>query len=71
MEETSHSVWVNSKALERAGITKDNYENKDGAVYMINQATGDLSGILLENAGNAIMELVKETTQHMPYWIVS
>ena len=30
-----------------------------GEVYMINNVTQDLNGILLENAGNAIMERVR------------
>ena len=35
MEFTSHSVWVNSEALRRAGITRDT-ANEDGSVYMKN-----------------------------------
>ncbi len=58
LEETSHSVWVNNLALTKAGIT-DAVKNEKGAVYMRNNATNELNGILLENAGNMIMEKVK------------
>lgn len=54
MEETSHSMWVNSKALEQAGITQDT-PDKPGGIIMKN-AQGQPNGVLLENAGNTIME---------------
>eukprot|EP00095_Tigriopus_kingsejongensis_P011470 maker-scaffold915_size81523-snap-gene-0.11 protein:Tk11470 transcript:maker-scaffold915_size81523-snap-gene-0.11-mRNA-1 annotation:"amidohydrolase" len=55
MEFTSHSVWVNSKALELAGITK-NTKNEKGSVYMRNPVTNEPNGIVLENAGNKMFE---------------
>ncbi len=32
MERTSHSVWVNSKALELAGINKDTKDAQGGRI---------------------------------------
>ncbi len=57
MEYTSHSMWVNSKALELAGIDESVQDDPDrGMIYMRDPNTGLLNGILLENAGIAIME---------------
>ncbi|XP_023334018.1 uncharacterized protein LOC111705635 [Eurytemora carolleeae] len=53
LEETSHSVWVNSKALEKAGFLKG-VANPSGGVIM-KDSTGEPNGILLENAGNIVM----------------
>ncbi|TRY71803.1 hypothetical protein TCAL_11177 [Tigriopus californicus] len=55
MEFTSHSVWVNSKALELAGVTKDT-KNENGNIYMKNPNTGEPNGIVLENAGIEMFE---------------
>ena len=49
MEETSHSVWANSLALQRAGID-DSVQDGKGSLYMRN-SKGELNGILFENAG--------------------
>lgn len=43
-----HSVWVNSKAIELAGVTKDTVI--DGGVLEIDPKTGELSGTFRENA---------------------
>ncbi len=53
LEETSHSVWVNSEALRLAGLNKHSVAGKEhhGSLYMRNEATGELNGILFENAG--------------------
>lgn len=55
MELTSHSIWVNSKALELAGIDK-NTANPQGGVIM-KDSNGNLNGILFDNAGNLIVDL--------------
>ncbi len=56
MEETSHSMWVNSEAYRRAGIP-ENVQNdpQRGMIYM-RDGSGRLNGIVLENAGIAMME---------------
>jgi predicted amidohydrolase YtcJ len=55
MEKTSHSVWVNSKALEMAGIMTSS-ENPIGGVIM-KDSNGKPNGILIDNAGNLIIDL--------------
>ncbi|WP_064605016.1 amidohydrolase [Photobacterium sp. J15] len=56
MEQTSHSMWVNSQALKQAGISKGSPEPQGGKILKDHQ-TGELNGILLDNAGDIIMEL--------------
>ena len=56
MEETSHSVWANSKALELAGIDS-NTPTRPGGVIMREKGSNEPNGILLENEGIAIMSL--------------
>ena len=56
MEETSHSVWVNTEALKRAGLTGKNPEEPIGGKIMLNQ-NQEANGILLENAGIWIMDM--------------
>ncbi len=55
MELSSHSIWVNTAALVAAGITKTT-PNPTGGIYMKN-SSGDLNGVLIDNAGNKIIEL--------------
>ncbi|MGH1364590.1 MAG: amidohydrolase [Calditrichia bacterium] len=55
MEQTSHSMWVNSKALEIAGITAST-ANPAGGVIMKDE-TGQPNGLLIDNAGNLIVDL--------------
>lgn len=53
MEQTSHSMWVNSKALELAGITVTT-PNPQGGIIM--KEGGMLSGILIDNAGDVVFQ---------------
>ncbi len=55
MELTSHSIWVNSKALELAEID-ENTANPTGGVIM-KDIDGNPNGILIDNAGNLIIDL--------------
>lgn len=55
MEQTSHSVWCNSKALELMGID-DNTPDPVGGIIM-REANGEASGILVDNAGNLLIDL--------------
>lgn len=50
-----HSMWVNSKAMELAGITKDS-KDPEGGVIQRDPATGEPSGLLQESA----MQLVED-----------
>lgn len=53
MEQTSHSMWVNSKAMELAGITI-NSQNPQGGIIM--KENGELLGILIDNAGDIVFQ---------------
>ncbi|MFC1235002.1 amidohydrolase [Vibrio sp. F74] len=56
MEQTSHSMWVNSAALNLAGITKNSPEPQGGK-FLKDKNSGELNGILFDNAGDIIMEM--------------
>lgn len=55
MEQTSHSIWANSKALEIAGIDSTT-PNPNGGVIMKDEK-GRPNGILLDNSGNLIIDI--------------
>ncbi|MFP6799683.1 MAG: amidohydrolase [Pseudomonas sp.] len=50
MEETSHAYWLNSKALELAGIADDT-PNPEGGIILRGEF-GEATGVLLDNAGD-------------------
>jgi predicted amidohydrolase YtcJ len=52
---SEHALWVNAKALEFAGITNEPAANPDEEKYVVRDASGHPSGLLLE----AGMELVE------------
>ncbi|MEJ9148528.1 amidohydrolase family protein, partial [Bacillus thuringiensis] len=54
MERTSHSVWVNSKALELAGINRDTKDPQGGRIIRDSE-TGEPFGILYDTAGDIVM----------------
>ncbi len=51
-----HSAWVNSKALELAGITKDTPDPANGRIER--NASGEPTGTLRENAANLVYKFV-------------
>lgn len=51
-----HSVWVNSKAMELAGITKDT-KDPEGGIIQRDPVTGEPSGLLMETAMNLVENL--------------
>ena len=55
MEQTSHSMWVNTQALTLAGIDKHSPDPKGGRI--LKTESGELTGILLDNAGDIVMEI--------------
>ncbi|MCF6439151.1 amidohydrolase [Pseudoalteromonas luteoviolacea] len=55
MEQTSHSMWLNNKAMELAGIHRNSLDPIGGVIGKDEQ--GNLDGILYDNAGNQVMEL--------------
>ncbi|TQV87410.1 amidohydrolase [Aliikangiella coralliicola] len=54
MEKSSHSMWVNSKALEIVGITKDTPDPQGGLIFKDPQ-TGEPTGLLSDSAGDELM----------------
>lgn len=56
MEQTSHSMWVNSMALAKAGIDRFSADPPGGRLLRTAK-TGELTGILFDNAGDILMEL--------------
>jgi predicted amidohydrolase YtcJ len=54
MEKSSHSMWVNSKALEVVGITKDTPHPQGGKIGK-DATTGQPTGILYDSAGDELM----------------
>ena len=60
MEQTSHSVWCNSKALQMMGIDATT-PNPEGGIIM-RDGNGDATGILVDNAGNMILQLALAPT---------
>lgn len=56
MEQTSHSMLVNSEALALAGIDKQT-QDPQGGIIMRDKQSGELNGVLFDNAGDIVMEL--------------
>lgn len=54
MEQTSHSIWCNSKALELMGVSDDTTD-PIGGIFM--REDGEVNGILIDNAGNLLLDL--------------
>jgi predicted amidohydrolase YtcJ len=61
MEQTSHSMWVNSAALELAGITIDS-QDPIGGVIGRDEITDKPNGLLIDNAGNMVMDMAMQPT---------
>lgn len=61
MEQTSHSMWVNSAALALAGFTKETPHPTGGRILR-DENTGELNGILIDNAGNMVMDIAMAPT---------
>ncbi len=55
-----HSVWVNSKALEMAGITKNTPDPANGRIER--NAQGEPSGTLRESAADLVYKIAPEST---------
>ncbi len=57
MERTDgHMIWVNSKALELAGITKDSKNPQGGEI--LRDAAGNLTGCLTDTAGEPVQKII-------------
>lgn len=55
-----HASWVNSKALEIAGITKDTLDPPGGKILRDKQ--GNPTGILIDNAESLLLQHLPKTT---------
>jgi hypothetical protein len=55
---TEHSLWVNARALQWAGITNDPVPDADEERYIIRDASGHPTGVLLEAAQELIERAV-------------
>ncbi len=57
MERTDgHMIWVNSKALELAGITKDSKNPQGGEI--LKDASGNPTGCLTDTAGEPVQKII-------------
>ena len=54
MEETSHSYWLNSKALQLAGFDGERADPVGGVI--LRDADGQATGVVLDNAGDLVMD---------------
>ncbi len=54
MEETSHSYWLNSKALQLAGFDGERADPAGGAI--LRDPQGRATGVVLDNAGDLVMD---------------
>lgn len=53
---SGHSIWVNSRALELAGITNDTLNPPGGII--VKNAVGDVTGVLRESAAGLVRGIV-------------
>jgi predicted amidohydrolase YtcJ len=56
-----HASWVNSKALEIAGITKDTLDPPGGKIVRDKQ--GNPTGVLIDNAENLMLKHLPKTSE--------
>ncbi|WP_394559293.1 amidohydrolase [Aquipseudomonas alcaligenes] len=54
MEETSHSYWLNSKALQLAGFDGERADPEGGVI--LRDPQGRATGVVLDNAGDLVMD---------------
>ncbi|MDD0844109.1 amidohydrolase [Pseudomonas sp. Gutcm_11s] len=54
MEETSHSYWLNSKALQLAGFDGERDDPEGGVI--LRDPQGKATGVVLDNAGDLVMD---------------
>lgn len=55
MDDSSHSVWVNSRALERMRVDRQTPDPTGGVI--LRDADGDATGVLLDSAGEWAFDL--------------
>ncbi|MEM7512940.1 MAG: amidohydrolase [Bacteroidota bacterium] len=69
MEQTSHSVWCNSRALALMGVDR-NAPDPPGGIIM-REENGEANGLLIDNAGNLLLDIAlspnRDRTEN-DYW---
>ncbi len=60
-DESHHSAWVNSKALERAGITRDTPDPQGGIIER--DPTGEPNGLLRESAVSLVAGIIPPASE--------
>jgi predicted amidohydrolase YtcJ len=63
-----HSIWVNTRALELAGIGRDTPDPEGGRI--VRDENGDATGLLLENAGQLIVAAIPRPTEQEAFLAV-
>ena len=61
-----HNRWVNSKALELAGLTRDSPPDRleiSGGEIVLDQETGEPNGLLYENAAGPVLSIIPDWTE--------
>ncbi|WP_297817620.1 amidohydrolase [uncultured Paraglaciecola sp.] len=56
-----HASWVNSKALEIAGITRDTLDPPGGKI--VRDKKGNPTGVLIDNAENLLLKYLPKTSE--------
>jgi predicted amidohydrolase YtcJ len=56
-----HTVWVNSRALELAGITRETPDPESGII--VRDASGDATGVLKESAQSLVTDILPEPSR--------
>ncbi len=56
-----HAMWVNSKALQAAGITRDSQDPEGGKIER--DASGNATGILVDTAMEAVYKVLPKPTE--------
>src|SRR5262249_40410657 len=59
----SHSLWVNSRALVAAGITKDTPDPKNGVIVK-DPKTGEPTGVLKESAQSLVRRVLPQASRN-------
>ncbi len=59
-DDSGHNAWVNSKALEIAGITKDTKDPPGGVI--VRDSDGEPNGVLLETAANLFNDILPKNS---------
>lgn len=57
-----HAIWVNSKALELAGVTKDSVSPAGGEI--VKDTDGEPTGLLIDNAEFLVTDIIPKASEN-------